>query len=179
MTEPAQNKGRSKQTYCTPSDFFAAVVARWGSPVVDLAASQENTVAPVFVSEQRDSLDPSVDWPGLTGAGLAWLNPPFGNLSPWAAKCRLAARSGNLKGRILMLVPSSTGTVWWADYVHEYAIIHLLRPRICFDGENPYPKDLALLEWEDIFQRLDKKRNPPDYRLWKWKEPQDRGPASW
>lgn len=46
---------------------------------------------------------------------------------------------------ILMLVPASVGTHWFAQHVVPHAHVLYLAPRLTFVGETaPYPKDLML-----------------------------------
>lgn len=149
-------RGLSQQDYATPRDFIAAIRHRLGIEDFswDLAASGDNAVCGLYIDELRDGL--TVDWAGL-GNGWLWLNPPFSDISPWAAKCSLEARRG---ARIAFLVPASVGSVWYARYLDGKAMILFIRPRLSFDGKNPYPKDclLALYGWLRL-----------GYECWDWK----------
>lgn len=138
---PAQKPGRSVQTYGTPRDFIAAVEARFGHLVCDLAASADNAKAPAFYDEARDSL--SVPWSEEHPTGTLWLNPPFADIDPWAAKC--AEEATRRHGLILMLTPASIGCNWFAAHVRGKAMVLGLSPRMQFEGaSDPYPKDLAV-----------------------------------
>lgn len=135
---PMVRKGRSKQDYGTPWEFIHAVEKRFGKLTIDLAASAANAKAPTFYTEADDSL--SKPWGELTGLG--WLNPPFADIEPWAARC---ADLASPQFRILLLTPASVGSEWFARHVHKEAIVLGLRPRITFEGtKDPYPKDLML-----------------------------------
>jgi phage N-6-adenine-methyltransferase len=134
---PVQKPGRSKQDYATPRDFIDAVVKRFGPIAWDLAASVENTVAPCFFDEARNSL--IQDWSAL--GGLLWCNPPFADLEPWAAQCN---RVKYRHGWTLLLVPASTGAYWYQSRLVQSAYVLDLAPRLSFDGIAPYPKDLTL-----------------------------------
>lgn len=69
----------SKQDVETPADFLQAVTTRFGRPTADLACTIENAKAPdAFVEGDARP------WPR---EGLLWLNPPFGDIAPWAARC--------------------------------------------------------------------------------------------
>ena len=140
MAEPIQKPGRSKQDYATPEAFIKAVERRFGKLTIDLAASPENTQCGTYITEEQDSL--SVDWTMLTGLG--WLNPPFGDIAPWAAKC---AASASPAFRIIMLTPASVGSNWFAEHVHRKAIVLGISPRLSFDVKNAYPKDLMVTLW--------------------------------
>lgn len=141
--EPVQKPGRSKQDYGTPWAFVRAVEARFGPIAVDLAASAGNAKAPIFFSEEQNSL--SIPWAVEThckGANL-WLNPPFADIAPWAAKC--AHESVRRHGLIFLLTPASIGCNWFAEHVRGKAIVLGISPRLTFEGTNdPYPKDLML-----------------------------------
>lgn len=142
---PPQKPRRSRQDYGTPDDFLDAVERRFGSLTWDLAASEANTVvADRYYSESDDATE--ADWSArLTERDLAWLNPPFGAIgNVWAPLVLYWTR--RIPGlRVLMLVPASVGSDWFARYVHGRALVLALSPRLTFAGErDPYPKDLAL-----------------------------------
>lgn len=147
------SRGSSKQDYATPADFMVAVEKRFGPIDFDLAASLENAKAPRFYTERDNSLIQG--W--HKSKGLLWLNPPFNDIAPWARKC---AKESALGAAILFLTPASIGSEWFANFVFPYARVLALRPRISFDGKNPYPKDCIL----SVFH------NPiPGMELWRWK----------
>jgi phage N-6-adenine-methyltransferase len=134
---PRQKPGRSKQDYATPKDFLAAVERRFGVIRTDLAAGAENAVAPVHFDEQQNSL--IQDWDVLKG--VAFCNPPFADLAPWAEKCSSVR---DRRAWTLLLTPAAVGSEWMADHVLGKALLLFLSPRLCFDGKNAYPKDLTL-----------------------------------
>lgn len=146
--------------YKTPDNFMQVVRDEFGPLTWDLAASADNTQAGQYLSEADDSLAADRPWRRL--GGWLWLNPPFGNIGLWAAKCAEEARHG---AKILLLVPAAVGSTWYADYVHDQAEVRFLRPRLVFDfiypldykdskgnpspkagqrNKDPYPKDLML-----------------------------------
>lgn len=157
MAEPVQKPGRSKQDYGSPIAFLEAVARQFGPIDLDLACRPDNMVAPYGITEEIDAL--TQDWadPIYWSKGgkvvvsgdhirVAYLNPPFANIRPWAAKieqCRWLPRW------TLMLVPASMGSKWWADHVLNKAMVYGI-PRLAFIGEGGkteglYPKDLALV----------------------------------
>lgn len=146
-------RGQSKQDYETPAEFITAVVNRFGPLAWDLGATRENAKAPAFISPEQNSLAEDVTW---NYAGNLWLNPPFDNIAPWAAKC---AAAWVYRNRILLLIPASVGSVWYAAHVHDKAAVKFLSPRLCFDGKHPYPKDCLLAVYGD----------EPGYECWRWK----------
>ncbi len=142
---------KGKQTWRTPTEFLEAVRKRFGSIDFDLAATPGHQVtgerSDAFFSPEQDSLQQ--DWSVLLTpaeehrvARVAFLNPPFATLAPWAKKvaaCRSLARW------TIMLVPASMGSRWWADHVLGQTMVFGV-PRIKFVGaESLYPKDLALV----------------------------------
>ncbi len=149
MSGASLNRGRSRQDYGTPRDFLGAVEQRFGPIVWDLAASAENAVCKRHLGpgshSNRDAL--ALDWGSLlrTLGGVAWLNPPFADIAPWASRCAALSERG---GWTLLLVPASVGTAWWAESVHGKGFAFWLSPRLTFAGcSDPYPKDLALVAY--------------------------------
>lgn len=146
---PAQ-KPNANQVVGTPWSFIAAACARLGIThfVVDLAATPENAKAETFLGPSPDGGSLAMDWTAFCGPGKGWgyLNPEFSDIgSQWAPKAEAEWRMGAL---FAMLVPTSTGAVWWMDHVagkaHEVNIVG----RIIFEGQaDAYPKDLTLLLW--------------------------------
>lgn len=161
---PKQKPHRSEQTVGTPPEFLEAVRERFGDLVWDLAATRENKVAPLWLGPGSNAGENSlaVDWAMLDGhAGhVKWLNPPFGKIAPFAKKCAQQA-SAEGRGTIVMLVPASVGTNWFARYVHRRALVLALSPRLTFIGQkDPYPKDLMLC----VFSRW----TTPTFDTWRW-----------
>lgn len=137
---PAQKPGRSEQAVQTPPEFLSAVQERFGDFGVDLAASNDNAVAPLFIGPEADALADHVPWHLYDG--LCWLNPPYANITPWAEKAALSALLG---ASIAMLVPASVGAKWFNLWVRPNAYVLELTPRLTFVGhKSAYPKDLIL-----------------------------------
>ncbi len=146
MSEPMQKPGRSRQDYGTSPAFLEAVAKQFGSIDLDLACRTDNMVAPFGITEAEDAL--SKDWtdldPLIGGVPIrvAFCNPPFSDIRPWAAKvesCRWLPRW------TLMLVPASMGSKWWVDHVLNKTMAFGI-PRMQFVGADAvYPKDLALI----------------------------------
>lgn len=155
LTGAAHHRGSSKQDYATPREFIDAVEARCGRMRFDLAASAENAKAPEWYDEQQDSL--ARRWSALRGN--LWLNPPFGDIAPWAAKCAATLPRPCASDRIYLLVPASVGSNWFARQVDTKALVLFLSPRLSFDGKNPFPKDCCLAIYGEV----------PGYACWRWK----------
>jgi phage N-6-adenine-methyltransferase len=155
---PRQKPGESKQDYATPPEYIAAVKARFGisSFAYDLAADSENTKAKHFFCEEEDSL--KQDWRKLRGD--LWLNPPYAHIAPWAVRCHhTAGPLDALRRRIFFLVPAGVGANWFAQFVHQKALVIFNNGRISFDGIAPYPKDTLLA----VFGLK------PGYECWTWR----------
>lgn len=177
---PRQKPGLSVQSVGTPWDFIVAAQQMLGIHRFnwDLAASAGNAKVEIVPLEEAargfkmdrryfhtgdDGL--SQPWHRLNEYNLFhstpwnWLNPEFGQISAWAAK---SCEEAELGAYTAMLVPSSTGANWWADYVHSHAYVMALRSRIQFVGSpDPYPKDLALCLYTPQFFT--------GMSLWDWK----------
>ncbi len=140
MSGPRVSSGKdSEQVVGTPWEFIHAVEKRWGKIECDLAASAENTKAPLFFNEEMDSF--KKQW--ALCLGNMWLNPPFNDIAPWARKCAEQKEQG---AKIFFLVPASIDSNWWAEYVHDKACVLPIHPRIKFEGhDHLYPKPLTLI----------------------------------
>lgn len=160
MSEPIQKPGKSKQDYETPADFLAAVASRFGPLDVDLACTRKNAKALLGLAfPEVDAL--REPWAERFPDGNLWLNPPFGDLEPWAAKCKTEGAKLR-RGRIFLLTPASIGSNWYANHVHGNALILGLAPRLTFVGtKDPYPKDLMLSVFNAGVAGL---------ACWRWKE---------
>lgn len=139
------NRHNSKQDYETPDEFLTAVIVRFGKIGWDLAATADNAVTMKGWNHfygpgsphHEDSLAPDCMW---MPSFLNWLNPPYANIADWAKK---ADESGV---KVLMLVPASVGSEWFAKHVNGKHYVLGLRPRLTFKGTpDPYPKDLMLV----------------------------------
>ena len=113
---PPQKRGKSDSAKGTPPEFISAVQSRFGGFLnIDLAATEADRKAGRYISPEEDSL--SMDWAALPELqrpqGLAWLNPPYDRIEPWAWKCAETMKDPRVKGRILFLVPASVGAKWF------------------------------------------------------------------
>lgn len=141
-----RSKFDSKQDWRTPPEFVTAVEQRFGQIVLDLAASDGDECKPLVahITPQEDSL--KTPWPtSRHHSGVYYLNPPFAEIAPWAAKCA-AWRAAATPGVVLaFLVPASVDAEWWHAHVRGRAIVYALKSRVQFIGApHGYPKPLAL-----------------------------------
>lgn len=157
-TGPSVRRHRSNQVVGTPWEFIRAVEARFGPIAFDLACTRENCKAPAgYYHPEVDAL--AASWSMDHPEGNLWLNPPFADIAPWAAKC--AAADSLRRGFIFLLVPASVGTEWFARHVNGKAFVLGLSPRITFDGqEDGYPRDLMLAVYGYGLHGFD---------TWRWK----------
>lgn len=129
----------------TDPQLMSAIRRHFGAPTIDLAATAADTVAPDFITPEEDSLQ--ADWPQRIGSGLGYCNPTSGDLLPWVRKCFEANR------RILLLIPLSMDADWWWLYVQGVARVHVLSPRLTYNGLPipmcivEYGSDSGLLRW--------------------------------
>lgn len=165
---PEQKPHRSEQIVETPWELIDAVEKRFKRLSFDLAAGRSNvkvrhpdrgkTIRQSYFDASQDSLTQA--WYRLKGN--LWLNPPFGDIAPWAEKCA-ATGLGNHGIHIFFLIPASVGSNWWALHVDKKADVYFLSPRVTFVGHSScYPKDLALCHYHRGTKGL--------YECWRWKD---------
>jgi len=164
-----RDRTKTRQDIRTPQIFRHAVEKRFGGITIDLAAADGDEIIPLVkhFTPEEDSL--KQDWLDAIRAGVAWLNPPFGNIADFAAKCAAwtisAREAGRVGSVICMLVPASVDARWWEESVRTWAIVYALASRVTFVGETqPYPKPLALCVY-------DPRHTPASsaVHLWRWK----------
>jgi phage N-6-adenine-methyltransferase len=165
---PVQKPGKSKQDYATPRSFIAAVEKKFGKISLDLAANKKNRVCENYLGpdhdnpKRRDAFE--VDWAKALGKGKhAWLNPPFADIAPWAKICMGVTRELRIDQDIFFLIPASVGSNYFAEYIFDVAKVLFIRPRLSFDGKDPYPKDLILCVYNA----------PPGFDTWRWDEEEE------
>lgn len=174
MSGAALNRGKSNQDVGTPKEFIAAVEKRFGHIWIDLAANEQNRVAPEFFGPgsplAQDAFD--VQWNELNDT--VWCNPPFNATAKFIEKAVRELR--DRAGFSLFLTPSSPGANWY-KLLEENAFVIQLEDRMAFAGQpTKYPKDLTLSvfgfglvgrarwHWDDrvvkSYQRVPKVKTP-------------------
>jgi phage N-6-adenine-methyltransferase len=136
---------------------------------LDAAASEANAKFKKFYTAEIDALaqEPG-QWKYDAGAGVIWINPPYGRvIAKWTARALAESRLG---AKIVMLVPSRTDT----KYFHEHLIhgaIRFLPSRLHFelDGKpvldkNGKPQAAPFPSAIVIFGRR------PSMRCWDWRD---------
>lgn len=101
------------QEWGTPHDLVDRLARQYANGVFDLdaAASERLHVCAKYFTEREDGLVQPWD-------GRVFVNPPYGH--PYEERWVAKAVSEVLGGRsdvVVMLMPSKTGSVWWARYV--------------------------------------------------------------
>lgn len=150
-------RGKTNQEVSTPPEFIKAVEARFGKIDLDLAANASNHVAPRYLGPgglAEDALAYN-HWGSLNTGGLAYLNPPFAKVLPWAYRATTSRKNGL---RVALLIPAAVCTDWFLEWVQPNAYVFLLTPRV-FARE---VRDCALCIYE-----------PAGYRgmePWEWKD---------
>lgn len=118
------NRVKAPQNYRTPPELLAAVERKLGRITFDLACTSEDAVA-----HDGFTIDTGFDalvepWCGAIGGGLGWCNPMWKDAGKYA---KLAAESGC---RVLLNCQLAPDTTWYRDYVHPYARVFALIPRV-------------------------------------------------
>jgi hypothetical protein len=164
-TMPQQKPGRSLQTQKTPKRFLEAVRKRFGQFRFDLACLPENSVVPEpnngeIFTPYRSFLNATGEDLACELPGVAWCNPPFGNITVFSRKCRALAPMLPPNICIAFLTPASVGAKWFWNNIQPWAYVYLLVPRMSFDEKNAYPKDLML----SVFRN----HETPGMNAWYW-----------
>lgn len=111
-------------------DLISAVEKVFGPLTLDLAATDRDHKAPKWISPEQDTF--KVNWAEEIGGGIGWLNPPPGDLEPWAEKCVEESKQG---ARVLLVAPLEIdGDLFW-DYLFSNSVVYVLTPRMSYQGE--------------------------------------------
>lgn len=131
---PIQGIDLKQGVYRTDPEFMEFINGKY-KIIGDLAASDDNFQAPLYITEKENSL--SADWKEFyyicvnsEGDGYLWLNPPYDDIGEWARKCAYAMMEDV---KILFLVPAGVGTNWYRKHVEDFARVDLLNGRLVFD----------------------------------------------
>jgi len=109
---------------------------------LDVSADESNHKCDKYINEYEDGLEQPWDlWFGET---RVWLNPPFGRgqIDKWVKKAY------EEKVLVCALLPVSTSTKWWQEYVTKADHIYFYSKRIKFVGAKGSPNfDNAIAIW--------------------------------
>lgn len=129
------DEAQLRQEWRTPRGFIAAL-AREFRIDIDVSASAENCVVPLYWSSDQDGLARPwfmfpLDREEPRGPRVAWCNPGFRDLGAWVAKAvsEVAQNPGCVA---LIMGTAAPSTAWWATALDAGAEIRLLAPRVQF-----------------------------------------------
>ena len=129
----------------TPDDFFARLDEEFGGFGLDACASKENARCAKYIDRKQDSL--STEWTGGDSL-MVWMNPPWGRQI--GLFLRRAYEQSQRHGlTVVCLIPASTDTVYWRDWVWKAEEVRLVTGRLYFvrdDGHTgPATKGAAVV----------------------------------
>lgn len=125
MTYPAALLSSEKMDWATPQSLFETLDAEFEF-TLDPCASFENAKCQKYYTAADNGL--TKDW----GSARAFYNSPYGtHLKAWAQKCYEASQDGAL---VVALLPASTGTRWFHDWVLGKAELRFVKGRLKFGG---------------------------------------------
>lgn len=105
----------NRDTYRTPPELFAAMNDEFCFSI-DVAASRDNALCPIFIDEEGDAL--SRDWQPAGGGWegkYSFCNPPYSDIGPWVRK---AAEQSRLGIGCVMLVMADTSVGWYKEAIY-------------------------------------------------------------
>ncbi len=139
-----------KRKYGTPQNFFDRLNNVFGPFTLDPCAEKSTAKCSLFFTEEDDGL--SLDW----GEHTVFMNPPFGRhelackvsckkkrckerghhidkdiagTEDWVSKAWTASLSG---ATVVGIVPASTGTKWFHDYVMRAEKLIIIEGRVSY-----------------------------------------------
>ena len=126
-----------RDTWRTPPEIFAALNAEFIFQM-DAAASEENRLCRLFISEEENTLTTS--WPQAMGYadGYVWMNPPYSDIGPFVDK----AAHENKWSRIgcVMLLPADTSVGWFIQAIETASEVRFITGgRLAFIDANGKP----------------------------------------
>lgn len=124
------NRPNAPQDYRTPPAFLDAVRKRFGLDSFDwdTACTEANSVGRLggYYHPKYDAM--RRDWNEL-GTCRVWCNPPWSHAGRFAE--RAALRTEHV-GWTFLLCQAAVDSNWYADWVHNRALVLALNPRIPF-----------------------------------------------
>lgn len=135
-----------RQNWETPSWFFDQLDAEFGF-TLDACADMHNAKCSAYLNESDNAL--LHDW-----HGVVWCNPPYGiKVGRWVKYAYEQARKGAL---VVLLIPASTDTRWWHNWVMRAREIRFVKTRIAFvgGGRAPFPSAIVVFDGTDHMPRL-------------------------
>jgi hypothetical protein len=143
----------SNQIVSTPPDFIAAVEKRFGKITFDIAANEFNKKAESYLGPGSPIAENAFLEPWIELGDLAWLNPPFADIAPWAERCA----KYRPRQRIALLVPATPCTNYFIEHVKPNAYVFEVTPRV-------FKKEIR-----DCFLALFEPAGYVGRETWQWK----------
>ena len=126
-TQLAKSAGcQNKDKWATPQKLFDQLNDRYGF-TLDPCCEIHTAKCTKFYTEEQNGL--TKDWSGE----VVFCNPPYSRdrIKIWMKKCAEEAAKGV---KIVALIPVSSSSKWWHEFVWNNARIEFLKGRIRFDG---------------------------------------------
>jgi site-specific DNA-methyltransferase (adenine-specific) len=122
-----ESKHVDRDQWETPPEIFDPLNDEF-SFTLDPCATPDNAKSKKFFTRFDNGL--LYDWSGET----VFVNPPYSgrNLAVWVEKCYRESLRSNTK--VIGLLPVSTSSAWFHDYIYGKAEIRFIRGRIRFVG---------------------------------------------
>lgn len=107
----------------TPPELFAALNAEFIFQM-DAAASQDNRLCRLFISEEENALTTS--WPEAMGyaEGYVWMNPPYSDIGPFVDKAAHEKQWGRIG--CVMLLPADTSVGWFSRAIETASEVRFI-----------------------------------------------------
>ena len=123
----------------TPHELFSALDSQFHF-TLDPCADPSNAKCSYYFTKNEDGL--SYTWK----YDRVFMNPPYGRkIKKWVKK----AYSESLKGAFVVgLLPASTDTNWFHDYILGKATVKFLRGRIHFSNADRAPFPSMIVIWQ-------------------------------
>lgn len=109
--------------------LITATERTFGKLTVDLAATENDTRCPLYIGPDRNTF--TVDWTNELDGKIGWLNPPPGDMEPWAAKVAVEGMRG---AKIVFIAQLCADANWFWGLRRSGATVYVLVPRILHDG---------------------------------------------
>lgn len=126
------------EDWITPEPIFQALDEEFKF-TLDPCADPVNAKCTTFFTKEENGLKHS--WVGHR----VFMNPPYGRkISQWIKKAYQESQHGVL---VVGLLPASTDTIWFQDYILNKAEIRFLRGRIHFSDADRAPFPSMVVIW--------------------------------
>jgi len=134
MTQHWSGTTINKQDWTTPQEFVEFIENEYQVTfVLDVAASEHNKKAPLYIDIEADGLSKSWEF-NREGTTTIWCNPPYANQKDWVLKAIHESYYG--RADVFMLIPARTSTKLFHDWIIPNALsIGFVRGRLNFGGD--------------------------------------------